>query len=119
MSIAPVRTRESEALARFLEAAEALGLTREEQARLLGLALSTYRRRVRSGRLEPAEVAAAQFLPDLLHRAEAAFGDPERARRWLITRQRILGARPVELLGDLKGYHQVEAALGGAVYGHY
>jgi len=119
VSTEPVRTRESEAMARFLKAAEVLGLTREEQARLLGLALSTYWRRVRSGRLEPAEVAAAQFLPDLLHRAEAAFGDPKRARRWLTTRQRVLGARPVELLGDLKGYRRVEVALGGAVYGHY
>ncbi len=119
MNTTPERTRESEALARFLEAAEALELTREEQARLLGMPLSTYRRRVRSGRLKPVEVPAAQFLPDLLRRAEMAFEDPERARRWLTTRLAILGARPFELLGDLRGYHRVETALGAAVYGHY
>jgi len=119
MAVKAVVSREQRALERFLAAAEALGLTRQEQAELLGLAPRTYQRRLREGRLEPAEVAAAQVLPAALEEAERLFGSSERARRWLTSRVRALNARPVELLSDLEGYQRVQAALGGAVYGHY
>ena len=109
--------REAEALLRFLEAAKALGLSCAEQARLLGLPLRTYQRRLKEGRLQAREVPGAEFLPALYEEAMRGFGDSERAREWLTGYVPALGARPVELLGDLEGYRRVQAALGSALYG--
>ena len=111
--------KQQEALVAFLEAARELGLSRKAQAELLGLPLRTYQRRLKEGRLSPAEAAAAQFLPEALREAEAALGDGARARAWLTAYVPALGARPVELLRDLEGYKRVRAALGAAVYGFY
>lgn len=119
MAVQAVSSRETRSLDRFTAAAELLQLTRAEQARLLGLSLRTYQRRLQEGRLEPAEVAAAQLLPEALDLATRLFGSESRAQRWLTSRVRVLGTRPVDLLHDLEGYKKVEAALGGAVYGQY
>jgi len=112
-------TREQAALAAFLEAAGTLGLSRKAQAALLGLSVRSYQRRLKAGRLEPAEVPAARLLLAALREATVGFGDPERARRWLTAYVPVLGARPVDLLGDVEGYRRVQAALGGAIHGFY
>jgi len=117
MAVSVPRPRESEALQRFLEAAQTLGLACAEQARLLGLTLRTYQRRLKEGRLQAREVPAAEFLPALYEEALKGFGDPERAHAWLTGYVPALGARPVDLLGDLEGYRRVQAALGSALYG--
>ena len=106
-----------DALQRFLGTARALGLTQREQAQLLGLHERTYRRRLKEGRLEPAEARVAAFLPRAHERVEALFGDPDRARSWMTTHNPRLGARPVDRLGDLEGYEEVLLIAGEAVYG--
>jgi len=95
----------------------ALGLSRAEQARLLGLPLRTYQRRLKEGRLQAREVPAAEFLPALYEEAVRGFGDSGRAQEWLTGYVPALGARPVDLLGDLEGYQRVQAVLGSALYG--
>lgn len=104
-------------LQRFLSAAQALGLTQREQAQLLGLHERTYRRRLKEGRLEPAEARVAAFLPRALERVEALFGDPDRARSWMTAHNPRLGVRPVDRLGDPEGYEEVLLVVGEAVYG--
>lgn len=113
LSTAPVQSP----LDRFLKAARELGLSRHEQARLLGLHERTYRRRLKEHRLEPAEERVAAFLPRALERIEALFKDPARARKWLTTYNPRLGARPVDRLGDLEGYEEVILVAEEAYYG--
>jgi putative toxin-antitoxin system antitoxin component (TIGR02293 family) len=43
--------------------------------------------------------------------AERVFEDSEKARRWLSKENRMLGARPLELLASDQGTHEVEAEL--------
>jgi len=113
-------TRGSSAFERFLEAAEALNLTRKEQARLLGLKRETYFRRLSAGSLRDPEAAAAQLLPLALEKVTALYRDPERARKWLLHPNRALGgARPVDLLATPEGYEEVIATCEEAVYGFY
>jgi len=110
----------SAALERFLEAAKPLGLTREEQARLLGLKREAYFRRLRNRSLKTSEAATAQLLPLALEKVTALYGDPERARSWLLHPNRALdGARPVDLLATPEGYEEVIATCEEAVYGFY
>ena len=105
------------ALERFRTAAEALGLTQSAQARLLGLSERTYRRRLKEGRLEPAEAKAAAFLPRALERVEALFQDSKRAQTWLTTYNPRLGAVPVARLGDLEGYEEALLVAEEAFHG--
>ena len=113
-------TRSSSTFERFLEAAEALGLTREKQARLLGLKRETYFRRLRAGALKNSEAAAAQLLPLALERVTTLYGDPERARNWLLHPNRALdNERPIDLLATPEGYEEVISTCEEAVYGFY
>ena len=101
----------------FLKLPRRLASPASSRPGFLDFPLRTYQRRLKEGRLQAREVPAAEFLPALYEEAMRGFGDSGRAREWITYYVPALGARPVDLLGDLEGYRRVQAALGSALYG--
>lgn len=97
-----------------------LGATNEQMAAYIGVTSRTYQRRAERGRLEDAESAKVEILDSLLVLGERVLGSEERAGQWLTSPVPSLqGARPVDLLGTIKGYERVKNKLLQIEYGTF
>ncbi|MGI8508007.1 MAG: type II RES/Xre toxin-antitoxin system antitoxin [Gemmatimonadaceae bacterium] len=74
----------------------------------------------RKASLKPAESDRLARLTRLIVRAEQAIGNPEKAQRWLMKPNRVLGGEvPFTLLDSDAGASAVEQVLGRIEYGVY
>jgi putative toxin-antitoxin system antitoxin component (TIGR02293 family) len=72
----------------------------------------TFQRRQAEGKsLSETETDRVLRIARVASLAERVFEDSEKARRWLSKENRMLGARPLELLASDQGTHEVEAEL--------
>jgi putative toxin-antitoxin system antitoxin component (TIGR02293 family) len=69
------------------------------------------RRRERQEPLSEAESDRVLRIARIANEAERVFGDSGKARRWLSADNRILGAKPLDLLATDAGAREVEAEL--------
>ncbi len=92
-----------------------------EVFQLVGSARTLQRRRAASkARLSPAESDRLARVARVVVRAEEAFGDPEKGRRWLSRPNRALGGeRPLMMLDSDLGALAVERVLGRIEHGVY
>ena len=102
------------------ELSQDLGRSVKQVGELLDIHPRTLQRRQESGRLEEAERLKAQMLGEAFALAVTAFGDADTARAWLFSPLPTLAfARPVDLLGTIRGYERVRTLLGQIVFGVY
>jgi putative toxin-antitoxin system antitoxin component (TIGR02293 family) len=104
------------------EVAEQLGIPTAELAGRIGVARSTFHRKLKSGtRLSGHESDALARHSALLSQALAVFdGDAGAARRWLGSAQVGLGgAVPLDLAGTTPGFREVEKLLTRIDHGVY
>lgn len=74
--------------------------------------LRSYQRRVQTNAaLTASESDRVLRIARVAKRAESVFEDADKASRWMATPSRILGARPLELLGSDAGAADVENEL--------
>jgi putative toxin-antitoxin system antitoxin component (TIGR02293 family) len=97
----------------------ASGMTMADIGSVVGTSERTMSRKVGSGEsLEPAESDRAYRLFDTVARAVHAFGDVEKARRWLRREVPSLGGRtPIDLLRTEIGTREVLSALNRIEFG--
>ena len=78
----------------------------------------SYKRRVKTGRLTPAESERTARVAHVVALAEYVWDDPEAAREFLITPHPELGDRPpIEVAVDEFGARHVEEILHGILHG--
>ena len=108
------------ALDTFLEHL-ANGFLQGEIFRLIGSERTLQRKRATpKARLSPAESDRLTRVVRVFSRADEAFGDPEKAGRWLSKPNRALGGvRPLTLLDSDLGALAVERILGRIEHGIY
>jgi putative toxin-antitoxin system antitoxin component (TIGR02293 family) len=99
--------------------AVASGMTPNDIGRVVGTSERTMSRKAANGeRLGPAESDRAYRLFEVVARAVHAFGDVEKARRWLQRDVPSLGGKkPVDLLRTELGTREVLSALDRIEYG--
>lgn len=96
------------------------GLSRESIARSAGIAQRTLARRLKEGRLKPAESDLLARLARVLARAEDVLGTPEKAGRWMTRPNQALGgAVPLEETRTDIGTDGVWQLLGRIEHGVY
>lgn len=72
----------------------------------------TFQRRQAEGKaLSETETDRVLRIARVASLTERVLGDTEKARRWLSKENRMLGAKPLELLATDMGTHEVEAEL--------
>ena len=69
------------------------------------------RRKERQERLSEAESDRVLRIARIASEAERVFGDSDKARRWLSADNRMLGAKPLDLLATDAGARDVESEL--------
>jgi len=112
--------RPANPLPRFAEVATALGMSREEQAKFLGMSRSSYFRSLKAPEVDPRVAALAEYLPRAYEQLLELFGNEEDVRNWLLYPNLALGrARPLDLLRSLGGYEEVLETARRGVYGVY
>ena len=78
----------------------------------------TLKRRLREGRLSPAESERAARLANVIAHAEYVWRDADQARQWLTTPHPELGDRaPIDVAVDEFGARHVEEILEGILHG--
>lgn len=91
---------------------DALGLTQKAMFVILGTNERTGLRLLKENRpLDPAASERLLRLVEVERHAEEAFGDRERAVKWMTTYNRVLDAAPVDLLDTEIGHDQVKRVL--------
>ena len=99
---------------------EALSVSSEQLAPMLGTSTATLNRRRREGRLTPVEGDRLIRYARLYTLALEVMGTPEFARQWLATPQRALGgATPLDHALTELGAREVENLLGRIEHGVY
>jgi putative toxin-antitoxin system antitoxin component (TIGR02293 family) len=89
-------------------------LATKDMSKLLDIKLRTFLRRKEEGRLQPAESDRVLRTSRLFARATDLFnGNPDAARRWLMSPQRALGgAVPMEIARTEVGAREIEKIIG-------
>ena len=89
-------------------------LATKDMSELLDIKLRTFLRRKEEGRLQPAESDRVLRASRLFARATDLFnGNPDAARRWLMSSQRALGgAVPMEIARTEVGAREIERIIG-------
>lgn len=99
---------------------EELDAPRSEVLPALRLARRTMERRRATGRLRPEESERVYRLAKVFASAESILGTKEKAKHWLVTRNRALGnVTPLSLLETEAGVDEVIDVLGRIEFGVY
>jgi putative toxin-antitoxin system antitoxin component (TIGR02293 family) len=103
----------------LIGAAEVLQVPRERLYELLGLSISTAKRKVASNvKLDPCVTERLMQIGGVEKLAEDVFGDRDRASEWLKTNNISLGdVAPLSLLGTEIGRREVLRILNAIAYG--
>lgn len=84
------------------------------------ISLRSYQRRIKAREaLTESESDRVMRVARVAERAEAVFEDKDKAARWMATPSRILGARPLDLLGSDAGANDVMDELVRIEYGDF
>lgn len=84
------------------------------------ISLRSYQRRIKTHEaLTESESDRVMRVARVAERAEAVFEDKDKAARWMATPSRILGARPLDLLGSDAGANDVMDELVRIEYGDF
>ncbi|MEO1746221.1 MAG: antitoxin Xre/MbcA/ParS toxin-binding domain-containing protein [Pseudomonadota bacterium] len=96
------------------------GLSKDEIYMLIAPRRTLQRRMKDGGQLSLEESDRVHRIERILTHADRVFGDKQKARRWLRTRNRALeGAVPVDLLASETGAREVEQLIGRVEYGMF
>jgi putative toxin-antitoxin system antitoxin component (TIGR02293 family) len=112
------RVRDGLDMGEFNALQEALGITEERLAGLVGISRATLHRRKKSGNLDRAESDRLVRFARLLSHATAALGGVEGARSWLVAPAIAFnGECPLDYADTEIGAREVDALLGRLEHG--
>lgn len=94
-------------------------LTEDEAREVVGIKRRTFERRKAERMLPRWESERLVHLARVMVMARDVFEDEDKARHWLITESRALGARPIDLVSSTIGFEAVMAELGRIEHGVY
>lgn len=103
----------------FVALKEALELSTDEFAQLLGVPRRTLTKRQQAGSFSPSESNALSRVARVYREATAFFGDETDARTWLKTSLPALAATPLSLLDTDPGAEAVSVLLRQLAWGIY
>lgn len=100
---------------------ERLGVPEAQVVRIAGMAARTWHtRKAGKGALNAREADGVLRIARIAAEAVRVFGAEEKARRWLVAPQALLGGHaPLDLLDSDAGVQAVEEALGRIHWGDY
>lgn len=94
------------------------GLSQARLSKLLGISDATITRKIKSGgKLGPMESERLARIALIEAEAEAVFGAPDLARRWMLEPNLALGEAPLSLLDTDTGADEVRKVLAAIAYG--
>jgi putative toxin-antitoxin system antitoxin component (TIGR02293 family) len=103
----------------FATLKDALELSTDELAQLLGIPRRTLTKRQRDGDFSPSESNAISRVARVYREAVTFFGDETEARTWLKTYLPALGSTPLSLLDTDPGAEAVSVLLRQLAWGIY
>jgi putative toxin-antitoxin system antitoxin component (TIGR02293 family) len=101
----------------FLSVSQSAQLGEEETRGAIGMPKRTLERRKVAKRLDASEAERLVSLARVIAQAREVFSDEDKARTWLLSRSRALGARPIELVGSAIGNEVVLSELARIEHG--
>jgi putative toxin-antitoxin system antitoxin component (TIGR02293 family) len=102
----------------IIHVSEYFKVSREVIGHIIGLSTSTMNRKIRDkAALSPSESERLERIAEIEGEAEEVFGDAEKAKRWLLKTNHVLGNTPLSMLDTDIGTGEVRKVLGAIAYG--